>query len=135
MMNAITILSYIGLSQALFSAFLFYTKEKKKPHDRILIMWLLTISIRFFLIATEQIHGQFFNAEFSIGLIPLTFGPFLLLYTQHLSNPAKRFSPYELLHFAPFLILVSVYFMVFKDTFYIQAFTLSVSVPSFFMIT
>lgn len=135
MMNAITILSYIGLSQALFSAFLFYTKGKKKPHDRILIMWLLTIAARFFLIATEQIHGQFFNAEFSIGLIPLTFGPFLFLYTQHLSNPAKRFSPYELLHFAPFLILVSVYFIVFKDTFYIQAFTLSISVPSFFMVT
>ncbi len=135
MMNAITILSYIGLSQALFSAFLFYTKGKKKPHDRILIMWLLSIAVRFFLIATEQIHGQFFNAEFSIGLVPLTFGPFLLLYTQHLSNPSKRFSPYELLHFAPFLILVSVYFTVFKDTFYIQAFTLSISIPSFFMIT
>lgn len=134
-MNAITILSYIGLSQALFSAFLFYTKGKKRPHDRILIMWLLTIAARFFLIATEQIHGQFFNAEFSIGLIPLTFGPFLFLYTQYLSNPSKRFSPYEMLHFAPFLILVSVYFIVFKDTFYIQAFTLSVSVPSFFMVT
>lgn len=135
MINTITIFSYIGLSQALFSAFLFSTKAKKKPHDRILIMWLLTIAVRFFLIATEQIHGQFFDAEFSIGLVPLTFGPFLFLYTQYLSNPSKRFSPYAFLHFAPFLILVSIYFIVFKDRFYIQAFTLSISISTFFMIT
>jgi hypothetical protein len=80
--NSTIIFSYIGLSQALFSAFLFYTKSDKKAHDRILILWLLTIAFRFLFIATEQIHGQFFDAEFSIGLIPLTFGPFLLFICQ-----------------------------------------------------
>ena len=133
MINNITIFSYIGLSQALFSAFLFYTKGKKKTYDRILILWLLTIALRFFLIATEQVHGQFFDAEFSIGLIPLTFGPFLFLYTKYLSDPSKRFSPYELLHFAPFLVLVSIYFIVFKDQFSIQAFALSISISTFFL--
>lgn len=135
MINNITIFSYIGLSQALFSAFLFYTKGKKKTYDRILILWLLTIALRFFLIATEQVHGQFFDAEFSIGLIPLTFGPFLFLYTKYLSDPSKRFSPYEFLHFAPFLVLVSIYFIVFKDQFSIQAFALSISISTFFLIT
>lgn len=135
MINTIIIFSYVGLSQALFSAFLFYTKGGKQTHDRILIMWLLTIALRFFLIATEQIHGQFFDAEFSIGLIPLTFGPFLLLYTKYLSNPSKTFSPFEMLHFSPFLVLVSIYFMVFKDKFSIQAFALSISISTFFLVT
>lgn len=133
--NSTIIFSYIGLSQALFSAFLFYTKSDKKAHDRILILWLLTIAFRFLLIATEQIHGQFFDAEFSIGLIPLTFGPFLFLYAKYLIKPVKKFSPNELLHFAPFLILVSIYFTVFKDRFSIQAFALSISISTFFLIT
>jgi len=133
--NSTIIFSYIGLSQALFSAFLFYTKADKKAHDRILILWLLTIAFRFLLIATEQIHGQFFNAEFSIGLIPLTFGPFLYLYAKYLIKPVIKFSPNELLHFAPFLILVSIYFIVFKDRFSIQAFALSISISTFFLIT
>ncbi len=133
--NSTIIFSYIGLSQALFSAFLFYTKVDKKAHDRILILWLLTIALRFMLIATEQIHGQFFDAEFSIGLIPLTFGPFLYLYAKYLIKPVIKFSPNELLHFAPFLILVSIYFIVFKDRFSIQAFALSISISTFFLIT
>jgi AraC-like DNA-binding protein len=84
-------------------------------------------------------HGtntrSIFDAEFSIGLIPLTFGPFLYLYAKYLIKPVKKFSPNELLHFAPFLILVSIYFVVFKDRFSIQAFAMSISISTFFLIT
>jgi AraC-like DNA-binding protein len=135
MNNSITILSYVGLSQAVFSAFLFYTKGSKRTHDRILILWLLTIAFRFLLIATEQIHGEFFDAEFSIGLVPFTFGPFLFLYTKYLINPRKQFSPPEALHFAPFLILVSIYFLVFKDRFILKAFAFSISISTLFLVT
>ncbi len=135
MNNSITILSYVGLSQAVFSAFLFYTKGSKRTHDRILILWLLTIALRFLLIATEQIHGEFFDAEFSIGLVPFTFGPFLFLYTKYLINPKKQFSPPEALHFAPFLVLVSIYFIVFKDRFILKAFAFSISISTFFLVT
>jgi len=67
--------------------------------------------------------------------VPFTFGPFLFLYTKYLINPKKQFSPPEALHFAPFLVLVSIYFIVFKDRFILKAFAFSISISTFFLVT
>jgi AraC-like DNA-binding protein len=60
-------------------------------------------------------HGDFFDMEFSLGLIPLTFGPFLYLYTEYLIEGRKRFRSRDYLHFLPFALLTSSYFIFFKD--------------------
>ena len=104
---------YIGLAQSLFVAFVFMTKKNKMAADWVLTSWLLAIGFRMLVLIFQTEHGEFFDNQFSIGLIPLTFGPFLYLYTKYLMYRRYFFRSKDFLHFFPFLILTILYFLFF----------------------
>lgn len=106
---------YIGLAQSLFVAFVFLTKKNKMAADWILTSWLLAIGFRMLVLIIEIEHGEFFDAQFSVGLVPLTFGPFLYLYTKSLILNTQSLKIKEYLHFVPFVALTLLYFIFFQD--------------------
>lgn len=106
---------YIGLSQGLFAAFVVFTKRNKQTADRLLIAWLLIICLKFLILLMYDEYGEFFDAAFSQGFIPLSFGPFLYLYTKHITDEDARFGFRDILHAAPFIILTAFYFAFFQD--------------------
>jgi len=93
---------YIGLAQSIFVAFVFLTKKNKQTADWLLSSWLLAIGFRMLVLIMKIEHGEFFDAQFSIGLIPLTFGPFLYLYTKSLMLNLKKLPSKDYLHFFEF---------------------------------
>lgn len=105
----------IGLVQSIFVAFVFLTKKEKQTADWILSSWLLVIGFRMLVLIMKNEHGDFFDAQFSIGLIPLTFGPFLYLYTKSLMLNLKKLPFIDYLHFLPFAFLTLMYFIFFQD--------------------
>jgi AraC-like DNA-binding protein len=106
---------YIGLSQGLFAAFVIFTKRKKHASDRLLIAWLLLICLKFLILLLYDEYGEFFDVGFSNGFIPLSFGPFLYLYTKYITDEDARFGFREILHAAPFVILTAFYFAFFQE--------------------
>lgn len=108
-------LYYIGISQSLFVALVLLTKREKQGSDYVLLAWLLTISFKMMILLISVEHGEFFDNQFSIGLIPLTFGPFLFLYTKYLLYRRFFFKSKDFIHFVPFIIFTVLYFAVFKD--------------------
>ncbi len=112
----ISAILYIGIAQCLFAAILVLTKKKKLTPDKVLLGWLLTIAFKFLLFLLNEKHKEFFNIQFSTGLIPLTFGPFLYLYTKFLTNEEAIFRTKHFLHFGPFIVLTILYFFVFGDS-------------------
>jgi AraC-like DNA-binding protein len=106
---------YIGLSQSLFAAFVLFTKKHRKTADNILVLWLLVIALKFVILLIGEAHKEFFDTEFSQGYIPLTFGPFLYLYTRQLTNPEAKLRWADWLHAVPFILMTAFYFGFFKD--------------------
>lgn len=107
-------LYYIGLSQSLFVAFVMLTKKNKQLSDYILTVWLLVISLKFIIRLISAEHSEFFDDQFSIGLIPLTFGPFLYIYTKNLLFRRYFMRSNDFLHFIPFFIFTLIYFSFLK---------------------
>ena len=99
-------LYYIGISQSLFVALVLLTKKEKQGSDFILLAWLLTISFKMMILMISVEHGEFFDNQFSIGLIPLTFGPFLFLYTKYLlyRGSSLRLGIFSILFLSLFLL-------------------------------
>ncbi len=106
---------HIGIAQSLFGAFVLATKKRVEIADRILIACLLTFAFKFALYIMHNEHGEFFDLAFSMGLMPLTFGPYLYLYTCYLVERKYGFEYKDLLHFLPFFLLTAFYFLFFKD--------------------
>lgn len=107
-------LLYIGFSQCLFAAIVMLTLPKRRAHERLLTWWLSIMAVKFLILIAKGFHESYFDAEFSDGLIPLTFGPFLYLYTRFLADEDLRFQLVDLKHFAPFFIYTVLYFAVFR---------------------
>ncbi len=107
-------LYYIGISQALFVSLVLFTKANKQGSDFVLMAWLLTISFKMMILLISAEHGEFFDNQFSIGLIPLTFGPFLFLYTKNLLYRRWFFKSRDFLHYTPFIFFTFLYFSFFK---------------------
>ena len=106
---------YIGLSQSLFAAFVLITKRRVEISDKILIACLLTFGLKFLVLLLYLEHAEFFDLQFSMGMVPLTFGPYLYLYTKYLVERKTRFDVRDLLHTAPLFLLTTAYFAFFKD--------------------
>ena len=107
-------LYYIGLSQALFVALVLLTKRDKQNSDYILAIWLISIAFKMGVLLISAEHGEFFDDQFSIALIPLTFGPFLFLYTKSLTYGTSSFRTKDYIHFIPFVALTIIYFTSFQ---------------------
>ncbi|MEX0812045.1 MAG: AraC family transcriptional regulator [Chitinophagales bacterium] len=114
MADDLVILCYVGLSQAIFAVFLLFTKRPVLLPDRIMVFWLLIIALRFWLVANGIRHKPFFDINFSDALIPLTFGPFLYLYSKYLISEDTKMAAKDYVHFIPFIFL-TVYFLVIKN--------------------
>ncbi len=106
---------YIGLSQGLFAAFVLLNKKRKQTADRLLVAWLLLICFKFLILLMYDEYGEFFDVNFSTGFIPLSFGPFLYLYTKNITDEESRFGLRDVLHAAPFFIMTGFYFAFFQD--------------------
>ncbi|MFT4969494.1 MAG: AraC-like DNA-binding protein [Chitinophagales bacterium] len=107
-------LYYIGISQALFVSLVLLTKQTKQGSDYVLLVWLITISFKMMVLLISAEHGEFFDNQFAIGLIPLTFGPFLFLYTRYLLYRRWFFKSKDFRHFLPFVVFTFMYFTFFK---------------------
>ncbi|MCB0509288.1 MAG: AraC family transcriptional regulator [Chitinophagales bacterium] len=116
-------LYYIGISQCLFVALVLLTKKAKQGSDYMLLAWLLTISFKMMILMISAEHGEFFDNQFSIGLIPLTFGPFLYLYTKYLLRRRFFIKSKDAYHFVPFVLFTFLYFVFFKDKLLFDAHT------------
>jgi len=106
---------YIGLAQSLFAAFALGTRKTVSLADKLLVGSLLLFAFKFIILIFHLQHQEFFDMQFSLGLIPLTFSPLLYLYTTYLVSDRKRFRAKDLLHFLPFLIITVAYFAFFQD--------------------
>lgn len=114
-MNFSEAILYVGLAQSLFAAFALGTRKRVSLPDKLLVGGLLVFAFKFIILILNNEHGEFFDMQFSLGLIPLTFGPILYLYTSYLVAARKRFRPLDLLHFLPFVVITIAYFMFFQD--------------------
>lgn len=114
-MNFSEAILYVGLAQSLFAAFALGTRKRVSLPDKLLVGGLLVFAFKFMILLVSSEHGEFFDMQFSLGLIPLTFGPILYLYTSYLVAARKRFRPLDLLHFLPFVVITIAYFMFFQD--------------------
>lgn len=108
-------LLYIGFAQCAFAVFMMFTLRKRRAHERIMTWWLSVMAVKFLVTIAEDFHSEYFDAGLSEGLIPLTFGPFLYLYTRFLADEDARFRLQDLKHFLPFLIYTLVYFLFFRE--------------------
>ena len=106
---------YIGLSQSLFAAFTLATRQKVSPAQWVLVGCLLTIALKFILFLLNSWNPTGFSIEFSHSLTPLTFGPFLYLYSTYLIGDRARFNWKDLYHFIPFFLVSASYFLFFRE--------------------
>lgn len=114
-MNLSEAILYIGLAQSLFAAFALGTRRNVSLADKLLIGGLMVFAFKFIILIFHSRHQEFFDMQFSLGLIPLTFGPILYLYTSYLVAARTRFKFLDLLHFVPFVVITVLYFAFFQD--------------------
>jgi len=114
-MNLSEAILYIGLAQSLFAAFALGTRKTVSLADKLLVGSLLLFAFKFIILIFHIQHQEFFDMQFSLGLIPLTFSPLLYLYTTYLVSDRKRFRAIDLLHFLPFMVITLAYFIFFQD--------------------
>jgi AraC-like DNA-binding protein len=104
MMDFIEPILYIGISQSFFAGLLLATRRPFTTSGRIMTAWV-------FLFCTEMIFALINRtvlAMYSFPFISFTYGPLLFLYIQHMTKPSLRFSPWNGLHFIPFLVFFAV---------------------------
>ncbi len=111
-------LAIVGIFQTLFIATFFITRKIKKFSDYI----ILSLTGIILLIFISEIVIKFFENKslltyFTTIAYPLTFGPFLYLYTKAEIMPNFRFSFRQLKHFMPAVIISIVYLsMIYTNT-------------------
>lgn len=115
MMNLSEAILYVGLAQSLFAAFALGTRNRVSLPDKWLIACLLVFALKFLILVFHNSHQDFFDMQFSLGLIPLTFGPFLYMYTTYLVGERPKFRAIDLIHFLPFVLITAAYFVLFQD--------------------
>jgi len=95
---------YIGISQSFFAGMLIATRRPFTAANRIMTAWvfLFCIEMIFALINSTVL------AMYSFPFISLTYGPLLFLYVRHMTLPTLRFSPWNALHFVPFIIFFAI---------------------------
>lgn len=106
---------HVGLAQSLFAAGALVTRKRVSLSDRLLIALLLVFALKFLFLILYVQHGEYFDVQFSLGLVPLTFGPFLYLYTRYLTDFEPRFRAIDLLHFLPFVVFTLAYWAFLQD--------------------
>ncbi len=98
-----------GAVQAFFMTLLIVSKKQKSVADYILGSWLLLIGLHIFsyFVYLTHVHDQA-KSLFDLNLaFPILNGPFLYIYVTSIIDKTNRFSYKSLLHFIPFVLVVS----------------------------
>lgn len=101
---------YIGIAQSFFAGMLLATSRPFTIAKRIMTAWV-------FLFCTEMIFALINRTVlemYSFPFVAFTYGPLLFLYVRHMTNPDLRFSPWNALHFIPFVGFFAVS-VIFRD--------------------
>ena len=104
MMTFIEPLLFIGISQSFFAGLLLATRKPFTKAGRIMATWI-------FLFCVEMIFALINRTVldmYSFPFVSLTYGPLLYLYVLHVTRPSLRFSPWNALHFIPFIVFFAV---------------------------
>ena len=104
MMNFIEPILFIGISQSFFAGLLLATRKPFTTAGRIMATWI-------FLFCIEMIFALINRTVldmYSFPFVSLTYGPLLYLYVRHVIRPSLRFSPWNALHFIPFIVFFAV---------------------------
>ena len=100
----ISAILYIGISQSIFAAILFFLKRPLSIADKILGVWLIAISCMFILNVIKQSFNVYDDTwPISVNLT-LTFPQFLYLYSKYITKEYNRFSVSDFWHFSPSII-------------------------------
>lgn len=106
---------HIGIAQSIFSAFLLFTKRNNTLPDRILAYWMIFIGLELLHMLFEIMGSSLHLYTSNFGFYSLTFGPFLYLYVSKLTQENARFKPWDLIHFAPYLVFSLVHLIFFTN--------------------
>ena len=105
---------FIGLT---FAALLGLTKSINRPAKRYLglalgvtVLWMVRISGIDTGIGTYHLKGSWLPAQFSLAL-----GPLIFFYVLKLTQPQRKFSWKDLLHFIPLLFQLGIQFLPVKS--------------------
>lgn len=103
-MDFIEPILYIGIAQSFFAGLLIATRRPFNTSNRLMSAWV-------FLLCTELIFALINRTVlemYSFPFISFTYGPLLYLYVRHQTDPGLRFSPWNYLHFIPFISFFTV---------------------------
>lgn len=106
---------YICLVQSLFAGIVIVSKRPQQLADRYIGAWLFIIGIEsaLALVNINLIDRLPYKLPFLV--VPLVYGPILLLYVRSLIREQVRFELQNLLHFIPFLVLLGLTFLFRED--------------------
>lgn len=97
----------VGSAHAIFVSLFIFSKETKTLSDKLLSVWMLFLAMPMISRALSpdmlDISIPFTNLNF---VYPLTFGPFLYLYTQSLVGNWSKLKRVDFIHFLPFILTV-----------------------------
>lgn len=106
-------LLYIGIAHTFFIVFFKLTKSQKNEGDFILIFWMIFLALP---MVSDLVCPQGYDLPIPLlrDKLPyaLTIGPFLLLYTNHITGGSKWTRGQYFIHFLPF-VLGAVYKLLF----------------------
>ena len=95
---------YIGISQSFFSGLLISTKKPTTIANRLMAAWIFLICIELIFALINSTVIEMYSFQF----ITFTYGPLMFLYVKFMTNPARRFNWFALLHFIPFVVFFTV---------------------------
>ncbi len=95
---------YVGITQSFFAGLLIATRKPFTTAGRIMTAWV-------FLFCIEMIFALINSTVldmYAFPFIAFTYGPLLWLFIRHMTRPGLRFSPWNAVHFIPFLVFFAV---------------------------
>lgn len=95
---------YIGITQSFFAGLLIATRKPFTTASRIMTAWVFLFCIEMIFALVNRTVLEMYSFPF----IAFTYGPLLWLYIRHMTRPLLRFSPWNALHFIPFLVFFAV---------------------------
>lgn len=95
---------YIGISQSFFAGLLMATRRPFTRADRIMTAWVFLFCIEMMFALVNRTVLEMYAFPF----IAFTYGPLLFMYVKHMTRPSLQFSPWNALHFIPFLTFFAV---------------------------
>lgn len=116
----IEIVAWVGVSQALFGAFLVFTRKGQTAPDLILLIWLSLLALDFLTCALDY---EIFNQPLLSSSF-LLFNPALYLYIHSLTDPEFRLKPVHIFHLIPYLVFKVLAYIIQEpfsmDSFFVQ---------------